>query len=122
MIEGTVNAHREAIILISMLDASGQPVALDAVVDTGFNGSLTLPTAFIQTLGLVWQVRGSAILANGVEEECDIYAGVVLWDGQPRHILVEAADTDPLVGMRLMSGYRIIIEDVDGGMVRIERI
>ena len=104
------------------MDANGQPYEFDAVLDTGFNGSLTLPTATIATLGLPWINRGSAILANGMVEDCDIYRGVVLWDSQPHNILVEAADTDPLLGMRLMSGYRIIIEDVDGGSVAIESI
>jgi clan AA aspartic protease len=122
MIAGIVNAHRQPIIRLTILNASGQSYEFDAVVDTGFNGSLTLPTATVATLGLAWSNRGSAILANGSVDECDIYVGIVLWDGQPRPILVEAADTEPLVGMRLMKDYRIIIEDTDGGIVRIERI
>lgn len=109
-------------IRLSIFDSNGQPFAFDAIVDTGFNGSLTLPTSVILNLGLVWQTRGSAILANGAEEECDIYTGAVLWDEQPHSLLVEAADTDPLVGMRLMAGYRITVEDVDGGAVIIERM
>ncbi len=122
MITGTVNAHREAIIHIAVLDASGQPHEFDAVVDTGFNGALTLPAATIAVLGLAWRNRGSAILANGAVEDCDIYTGIALWDNRPRSILIEAAETIPLIGMRLMSGYRIIIEDVDGGTVTIVRI
>src|SRR5690242_11529968 len=106
MIRGTVNSHREAIISIIVLDANGQPHALDAVIDTGFNGSLTLPSATIAALGLLWRNRGNTVLANGMVEDCDIYTGVILWDSQPRNILVESAETDPLVGMQLMSGYR----------------
>lgn len=87
-------------------------------MDTDFNGSLTLPTATITRLGLTWRNRRSAILANGMVEDCDIYTGVTLWDSQPRNILIDAADTDPLVGRRLMSGYTIIIiEDEDGQIV-----
>lgn len=122
MITGSVNAYREAIIRISILNSTGQPYDFDAIVDTGFNGSLTLPSVTIAALGLAWRTRGSAILANGLLEECDIYSGVAVWDGQSRTILIESAETDPLIGMRLMQGYRIIIEDIDGGDVKIERI
>ena len=122
MITGTVTLSRDAIIRLEVLNARGQPVEFDAVVDTGFNGSLTLPQYVIQQLGMTWRLRGSVTLATGAQEACDIYAGAVLWDGRTVNILVEAADTDPLVGMKLMSGYRIIIEDIDGGSVIIERL
>ena len=122
MIAGTVNALGEPTIRIVILDKLSEPYEIDAVVDTGFNGSLTLPSEMITALKLTWRTRGSAILANGSVDECDIYSGIVMWDGQPRNILVEAADTTPLVGMRLMSGYRIVIEDVDGGQVILEKM
>ena len=32
------------------------------------------------------------------------------------------ADSPPLLGMRLMQGYRILIEDIEGGSVRLERL
>lgn len=37
-------------------------------------------------------------------------------------IPVDEADAEPLVGMRLMKGFRILVEDIDGGIVQIERI
>jgi clan AA aspartic protease len=122
VIIGSVNAFREVVISVSVRDASGRVQKFDAVVDTGFNGSLTLPAAVIATLGLVWRNRGSVILANGSVEECDVYAGVVIWDGQPRNVLVECAETDPLVGMALIYGYDLNIQAVDGGLVTLTLI
>jgi clan AA aspartic protease len=119
VITGSVNAYTEAIIPVSLRDASGRVHNLDAVIDTGFNGSLTLPAAVIAALGLRWRNRSSVVLANGGVEECDVYAGVVIWDGQPRSILVECADTDPLVGMTLIYGYELNIQAVDGGLVTL---
>lgn len=43
MIAGTVNANREPVIRVSLQDAAGRGHDRDAVVDTGFNGWLTLP-------------------------------------------------------------------------------
>ena len=43
MITGMVNAHREATSPLSVPDANGQRHAIDAVIDTGYTGCLTLP-------------------------------------------------------------------------------
>ncbi len=59
------------------------------------------------------------ILANGTEDQCDIYAATVIWDGTPRNILIEAADTDPLVGMALLYGHDVRMQVVEGGSVII---
>ena len=91
-------------------------------MDTGFSGSLTLPPAIISTLGLPFRSRGSAILADGNQAQFDIYAATVIWDGTPRVILVEAAETDPLIGMGLLYGFNINIQAIDGGAVKIERL
>jgi hypothetical protein len=45
------------------------------------------------------------MLANGTEDYCDIYAAIIMWDGRPRNVLVEAADIDSLVGMALLYGH-----------------
>ncbi|MGE3540493.1 MAG: hypothetical protein AB7N91_24015 [Candidatus Tectimicrobiota bacterium] len=60
------------------------------------------------------------MLANGTEDACDIYAATVIWDGRPRNILVEAADTDPLIGMALLYGHNVHIQVREGGRVSIE--
>ncbi len=65
MITGVVNAHREATIRLPLQAADGRDQEIEAILDTGFNGSLTLPPAVIAALGLPWQTRGLVILANG---------------------------------------------------------
>ena len=95
---------------------------MEAILDTGFNGSLTLPLAMIAGLGLRWRTRGLVTLANCTEDYCDIYVATVIWDGRPRNILVEAADTYPLVGMALLYGHDLHVQVVEGGRVVIERL
>ena len=122
MITGVVSAQRGATLRLAVQDAGGREQDVDAILDTGFNGSLTLPPAVIGALGLPWRTRGRVILANGAEDQCDIYAATVLWDGMPRRILVEAADTDALVGMALLYRYEVRIQVVEGGSVTIEAL
>jgi len=122
MIVGSVNSYHEATIPLSLQASDQQEHSIEVILDTGFSGSLTLPPSLILTLGLAFRSRGSAILADGSEAQFDIYAATVVCDGMPRHILIEAADTDPLIGMGLLYGSQINIQAVDGGRVTIERL
>jgi len=119
MIVGTVTSRREATIHLTVLDASGQQHDIQVVIDTGFTGALTLPPSDIAAWGLPWRSRGRALLANGSVEQFDIYAVTVIWDGKPRHLLAEAANTDPLIGMTLLYGHDLHIEAIDSGQVTI---
>lgn len=122
MITGIVNARHEAIIRLSVHYANGQAREVEAILDTGFSGSLTLPLSVITDLGLPWRTRGTVILANGSEDQFDIYAATIGWDGSRRNILVEAADTDPLVGMALLKGYDLHLQVVAGGQVILQAL
>ena len=122
MITGVVNAHAEATIRLPVRAADRREQEIEAVLDTGFNGSLTLPPTVIAALGLPWRTRGAVMLANGTEDQCDIYTATVIWDGRPRHILVEAADTDPLIGMALLYGHDVRMQVIEGGSVIIEAL
>jgi clan AA aspartic protease len=122
MITGVVNARLEATIRLPIRAADGTEREVEGVIDTGFNGSLTLPPTIIASLGLAWRSRGSAILANGRIEQFDVYAATVVWDGVPRGVLVEEADTEPLVGMGLLHRHALRIEAIDGGTVMVEAL
>lgn len=122
MITGFVTPYLEAIIRLTVRGSAGQEVEIEAVVDTGFNGSLTLPRALITMLDLAWRRRGRAILADGSESIFDILEAIILWNGQARRVAVDAADTEPLVGMFLLSGCKLTIEAIDGGKVTIQEL
>lgn len=122
MISGRVNHQREPVIRVSVRDQAGELVGFDAVVDTGFDGSLTLPATAIASLGLQWRGKAEAVLANGVIDECDVYAGKVEWDGATRNVLVEAAETDPLVGMAMMEGFELKVQIKAGGNLTLTAI
>jgi clan AA aspartic protease len=120
VITGTVNAAYEAVIRLHVQGPTGRTHEGEAVVDTGFNGFLTLPLDLVTALGLPRRSRGRAVLANGSEELFDIYGGTVLWDGQPRYVEVDAVESVPLVGMSLLDGYDLHIQVADGGTLLIQ--
>lgn len=57
MMSGTVNSDPEAVLRLSLRDAGGAPHGAGAVIDTGFNGFLTLTPSLIEALGLPWLCR-----------------------------------------------------------------
>jgi clan AA aspartic protease len=122
VITGVVNTDREATIRLAVYDSNGQQLEFEAVIDTGFTGSLTLPSSAIATLGLAFTGRGQVVLGDGSIELFDMFTGTVLWDGQRQLVEIDAADTDPLVGMALIYGYELNIQAVDGGNVTLTRI
>ena len=95
MIEGSVNANYEAIITLLPQGSAGQMREIEAVVDTGYNGYLTLPPMLITELELPFQSEGQATLANGSVEFFDVYGVTALWDGRRRFIDADEADTTP---------------------------
>ena len=64
MIAGIVNADFEPIISLSVRGFDGQVYTQNAIVDTGFNGWLSLPPDLIAQLNLRWKRRGRAILGD----------------------------------------------------------
>lgn len=121
MITGFIPDARRPLIRLTVLGPHGEQ-EVDAIIDTGFDGWLTLPFSTIIKLGLPWRQRGRALLADGTETVFDIYDGTVVWDGQPRRVAIDRADTDPLLGMRMLHGYELKVQVVNGGEVTIRRL
>ena len=122
MIEGVVNAAYEPVITLAVQGPSEQSREIEAVVDTGFTGFLTVTPALATELGLTLEGTGRATLADGSEVTFDLYEIAVLWDGQPRYVLADEADTTPLVGMLLLDGHDLSIRVRDGGPVVIRAL
>ncbi len=115
-----VNAAYEAVVTLPLRGPEGQAREIEAVVDTGFTGFLTLPTVLVTELGLAFVGQGRAMLANGSEDVFDVWDVTVLWDGQPRYVVADEADTTPLVGMSLLDSHSLYVEVLNGGRVVIQ--
>jgi predicted aspartyl protease len=61
-------------------------------------------------------------LGDGSETLFDVYDAQAIWNGQYREIEVNAAETEPLLGMRMRKGYRLHVDTIEGGLVKIEML
>jgi clan AA aspartic protease len=118
MIAGSVKSDA-ARIHVKVVGPQGRQQEVEAVIDTGYTASLTLLPATVRALGLRWKGRESYTLADGRECVFDVYIAKVHWDGKLRTVLVDEADADPLVGMRLMRGHELRMQVRARGRVTI---
>jgi clan AA aspartic protease len=122
MMFGVVNNNCEAIIKVAVGRIGSPKITIDAVIDTGFTSFLSLPLSIITDLDLPWHYRDVGTLGDGSEVVFEIYKAAVIWDGQNQIVDVAASDTDPLVGMSLLYGFKLQIEAIEGGAVTIEAL
>ena len=62
MLTGRVTREKEALLSIEVLGPAGKGVLVEAMIDTGYNGYLTLPPSLVAELGLVF--AGTALATS----------------------------------------------------------
>jgi clan AA aspartic protease len=113
----------EALLSVEVLSqAEATSLRVEAVVDTGFTGHLTLPSATVEALGLPIIGSAESTLADGSLVVEDVCLARVLWHGGERPVRVLVAEAAPLLGMALMRGSELRVECVGGGEVSVERL
>jgi len=121
MITGTVTDN-EARIRLKVHGPGGRVREIEAIIDTGYTGGLSLPPALVADLRLTWRSLERGILADGSEADFDLYAGEVDWDRQRRRIVVDEIEAPSLVGMALLEGYELTMQVRPHGKVTIKRL
>ena len=122
MIRGKVNGDHQALVTVDLMDGEGRPRSLEAILDTGFTGYLTLPTESIQQLRLPSVGQRTFELANGELFEFEAYLAEVSWHGRLSDALVLRSDGAPLLGMTLLWGSRVTVDALIDGEVAIEEL
>lgn len=122
MMYGIVDQNREATIRLVVGNADIQRQVINAVIDTGLTGFLTLPLVVLTTLNLRPYSREEGTLGDGSTCVFDVYRGIVIWDGEFRQIDINASEASPLVGMSLLYGYRVQFDAIEGGAVTIQSL
>jgi len=122
MITGVITPDREAVFHLVVRGPQGQEQRMEAVIDTGFNGFLTLPHTRVAALHLPYHSGALATLGDGSTVALRKYEATLLWEGQERDILVLESAGGSLAGMSLLYGSRVTLDIVDGGPVTIEAL
>jgi clan AA aspartic protease len=121
VINGSVVGLQAQIGVIFCLPGSPN-LEIKCVIDTGFEGFLTLPAAAVTTLGLSYVTRINANLADNSNVATDVYLATILWNNTERDVPVLAMGRRPLVGTALLKDYHLGVDFRDGGIVSIEDI
>ncbi|HKH45099.1 MAG TPA: clan AA aspartic protease [Thermoanaerobaculia bacterium] len=95
---------------------------VEAGIDTGYDGFLTLPSSLIRDLDLPFAGTARAILGDGNEVSLDLFLASVLWENEPSEVLVLAAEGGVLLDMALLVGTRVILDVEEDGVVTIESL
>lgn len=111
---GSLTADGEPVLPVHISGPAGA-VTVDAIIDTGFNGELTLPQTQIEALGLSEATVTEVTLADGRTRDVPLYDATAKFDESSRAIFVTKAPTSPLLGTSLLWGFSLCIDfEVDG--------
>lgn len=111
--QGWVNQNCEAMLPIIVGHGNAPKQMVEALIDTGFSGFLSLPLSIIESLGLPWIFSDSVTLGDGCEVIFQMYRATVIWDGQFKVVDVAASESEPLLGMGLLYGFKLQVEAVE---------
>lgn len=121
MIIGKV-ANQEAMIGLEVAGPTHPGRQIKTVIDTGYNGYLTLPGHLISALKLPFAGHRRATLADGTVTVLDIHMATVVWYGRHREVLVSQTAGSPLIGMSMLRGSQLSMHVVEGGDVRVKQL
>lgn len=118
MIKGRVVGQQARIGVVFLLP--GQPnIEIEFVIDTGFEGALTLPLDAVAALGFPFYQEMFANLADDTSMRVDVYRARILWNGKERAVALLATGKRPLLGTTLLSDHELNIPFADGRTVTV---
>ena len=120
MIRGRLNNRLEPMVVVEVSNGNGDSHTVEAVLDTGFSGELTLTGDLIERLGLDHHGQIQTVLADGGEVTLYTYEAFVNWFGQTRRVEILASEGVSLLGMSLLDGCKITMRVRAGGEALIE--
>jgi predicted aspartyl protease len=102
---GRVNSYREALVLVRL----GDGAAIECVVDTGFDGGLMLPRAFISQIPIIGKLTFEMV--GGAKMSAEIGLTNIKWLGELREVeVIVSKGDDALIGTELLIATTLIID------------
>jgi clan AA aspartic protease len=120
VLTGRVNSSLEAVVSLWIGGPGGRSLKTDAIIDTGFSGTLSVPREVVASLGLLPYGTMLGTLADGRERFFPVYTAIISWQGKPRLINVNVVEeSEPLLGMGMLHGCELAMQVVEGEEVAI---
>jgi clan AA aspartic protease len=117
VIQGIVNAALEATLQLHVAGPNGQRQEITAIIDTGYNGVLSLPLATVMVLALPPSASRMVTLGDASQRVFNFYTAHLHWEGRMQRIRVLCVEGSPLVGTQLLQGYRLEADFTTRGVV-----
>ena len=101
---GEYQESDQILVALTIANEDGDEQEIEAVVDTGFGGSLMLTPEVVQELALPQTDVGTAVLADGSIVRLAVHEVIVLWNDEERAVSAYVGEGDLLIGMALLRG------------------
>ena len=121
-IRGQIDSDLEVRVPLQIAGNDGRFWSTEAVIDTGFNGFLTLPRDLVDSLGFRRRRRTNVLLANRVQASLNVWLAQVLWHERIRTVHILESEGVPFFGTRLLAGSQMTAQFRSGGEVLIEEL
>ena len=105
--------------IVYLFGDNGVPARVETIVDTGFDGYLTLVGSVINDLGLEATSSIRMVLADGSDLMCLVFRVGIDWHGQSRTIEVVQLEGPQLLGMEMLRGCELRMKVVDAVVIEI---
>ena len=121
MASGFFNSDFEPTIELEVVGPDGAR-SFGAIIDTGFNGGITLPLDWIEDLGLSQAGDQQMVLADGSLTATPLFDAYVILKETAYDVVVAGAFGKPLAGTNLFRGFPLYVEFQTNGVVELERL
>jgi clan AA aspartic protease len=121
VIHGTV-VGLQARMEIFLRPSGASLFEVECVIDTGFEGFLTLPQTVVTDLNLPFLAPIRANLADNSRISTNVHLATIVWNRTDREVPVLAMGRRPLIGTALLQDYHLGIDFYEGGTVLVDDI
>ena len=117
-VTGTVVAGEPAVDLV-FVAPDGARLTRVALIDTGFDGTVALPSLLFTKLARGATFKKRITVADGRTIDCDAAVVGLVLCGAPREVVAVRLGRGAVLGMTLLTGHRLTVDCRDGGPVTI---
>jgi clan AA aspartic protease len=115
-------ADNKVILPVRFILPEAMSFSIEFVLDTGFNGYLTLPVNAVGAMNLPLFSTTTAILADGTQSLISTHLASIDWHDQDLSGPVLAMGGKPLLGTSLLNQCRLLVEFTENGSVELEKL